>query len=89
MHVHTYLVSSHFEFHFEFLTANSIITELVNCSLQLIAHDFIITPAMLCVLNLFVRVGTYSSISTPKDKFLRNFSLQFYFTLRVYARRLL
>ena len=33
--------------------------------------------------------GTYSLKSSPNDRFLRNFSWQFFFTLRLFARNLL
>ena len=33
---------------------------------------------MLCVLILYMSGGTYSLKSTPNDRFLRNFSWQFY-----------
>ena len=46
---------------------------------------------MLCMLILYISGRTYSLKSTPNDKFLflRNFSWQFLFTLRVFARNLL
>ena len=44
---------------------------------------------MLCRLILYVSGGTYSLKSTPNDRFLRNFSWQFYFTPTVFARNLL
>ena len=44
---------------------------------------------MLCVLILYISGGTYSLKSTPNDRFLRNFFMAGWFTLRVFARNLL
>ena len=44
---------------------------------------------MLCALILYVSGGTYSLTSTPNDRFLRNFFMAIWFTLRAFARNLL
>ena len=44
---------------------------------------------MLCVLTLYMSGATYNLMSTPTDSFFFKFSLQFYFTLKVYASNLL
>ena len=46
---------------------------------------------MLCVLILYMSGGTFKfKVDSERQiLFLRNFSLQFYFTLRVFARNLL
>ena len=49
----------------------------------------LLTPLMLCVLILFVSVGTHSLTSTLKDKFLRNIFIAGLFTLKVFSRNLL
>ena len=50
---------------------------------------YFLTPFMLCVLILYRSGGTYSLKSILNDRFLRKFSRQFYFTLRVFAKSLL
>ena len=53
---------------------------IYNCSLQSLVRLTILclTPLLLDVLILYMSGGTYSLKSTPDDRFLRSFSLQFY-----------
>ena len=44
---------------------------------------------MMCVLILYISGGTYSSKSTPKDRFFEKLLMAILFTLRVFARNLL
>ena len=46
--------------------------------LRLFSQDYYLTPPMLCVLILYMRVETYTLKSTLNYTFLRNFSWQFY-----------
>ena len=43
----------------------------------------------LCALVLYISGGSYSLTSTRNDKFLRNFFMACFFTLRVFLRYLL
>ena len=49
----------------------------------------LLTLLMSCALILYVSGGLYSLTSTPNVRFLRSFSLQVLFTVRVFGRNLL
>ena len=49
----------------------------------------LLTPLRLWALNLYMCGGTYSLKLTLNNRFLRSFSWQFYFTLKVFAKNLL
>ena len=50
---------------------------------------WLLTPLMLCALFLSMSGATYSLKSTLNNRFVRNFSWQFYLLFRVFARNLL
>ena len=45
-----------------------------------------LTPLMLCMLILYISVGTYNLKSTPNDRFFEKLFMAIWFTLRVFAR---
>ena len=55
------------------------------------AYDIVSLTTYAVSINLYTYMngGTYSFKSTPNNRFLRNFSWQFLFALRVFARNLL
>ena len=50
---------------------------------------WLLLPLILCAVNLYVSGWTCSLTLTPNDRFLRNFFMEYLFTLRVFARNLL
>ena len=60
------------------MSVDTYIIDPYKLSVRIIDLLFL-TPLMLCVLILYISGGKYSLKSTPNDKFLGNFSWQFYF----------
>ena len=47
---------------------------------------WLLAPLVMCVLILYIRGGSYSLKSTPKDRFFETLFMTILFTLRVFAR---
>ena len=62
---------------------------LVQSFSQVVVLTQLFIPFVLCMLTLSMNCGTQFQVDSERQIFMGNFTLQFYFTLRIFGRNLL